>query len=131
MLTALAPTPLPLTRAAWSALRAEVARGSLGASTRPDRDLERRLESIRQVLERAVVVEHDDVAAIGRRVTWRDPDGSTTTMALVIPGDGDPRQGWVSVDAPLGAALVGRRPGERSVVRAPAGDREIRIEAIA
>ena len=130
MLTPSATMPMPLTHAAWSALRAEIARGALGPERRPDRDLDRRLESIRLVLERAVVVDRADLAAIGRRVTWREADGTTTTMALVIPGDGDPRQGWVSVDSPLGAALIGRRPGDEALVRAPAGDRTIRIEAV-
>ncbi len=124
------PTPLPMTRAAWSALRAEAARDTLSPTRRPDRDLGRRLDTIRYVLETGSIVEEVDVAVIGRRVTWREPDGSTVTASLVIPGDGDPRQGWISVDSPLGAALVGAAPGDHVTVHAPAGDRLIAVEAV-
>jgi transcription elongation GreA/GreB family factor len=119
-----------MTRAAWSALRAEAARGTLGPTRRPDRELGRRLDTIRLVLETGTIVDDADAAAIGRRVTWREPDGSTATAALVIPGDGDPRHGWISVESPLGMALSGSRPGDRVVVRAPAGDRIVTVEAV-
>lgn len=122
--------PLSMTRAAWSALRAEAKRGTLGATRRPDRDLGRRLDAIRLVLETGTIVDDADAAAIGRRVTWREPDGSTVTASLVIPGDGDPRHGWISVDSPLGMALSGSRPGDQVVVHAPAGDRIISVETV-
>lgn len=123
-------TPYGMTRAAWSALRAEYARDSLSPTRRPDPDLARRSDTIRHVLETGTIVDDAALAVIGRRVTWREPDGTTITASLVIPGDGDPRQGWISVDAPLGAALVGTRAGDRVVVRAPAGDRTVAVEAV-
>jgi transcription elongation GreA/GreB family factor len=119
-----------MTRAAWSALRAEAARDTLSPTRRPDRDLGRRIDTIRYVLETGSIVDELDVAVIGRRVTWREPDGSTVTASLVIPGDGDPRQGWISVDSPLGAALVGAAPGDHVTVHAPAGDRLVTVEAV-
>ncbi|MGZ9160734.1 MAG: GreA/GreB family elongation factor [Candidatus Limnocylindrales bacterium] len=121
----------PMTRVAWSALRAELARDSLSPTLRPDRELARRLVTIRAVLETGTIADDAGLAVIGRRVTWREPDGLTVTASLVIPGDGDPRHGWISVDAPLGVALLGTRAGDRVVVRAPAGDRTVSIETIA
>jgi transcription elongation GreA/GreB family factor len=123
--------PLPVSPAAWSALRAEIERGPNGATDRPDRDIARRHDVIADLLRDVTVVDDAGVAAIGRRVTFREVDGVRTTVALVIPGDGDPRHDWISVDAPLGRALLGARAGEAVTVRAPAGDRVVHVEAVA
>ena len=101
-----------------------------GLAAPESHDLGRRIDTIRYVLETGSIVDELDVAVIGRRVTWREPDGSTVTASLVIPGDGDPRQGWISVDSPLGAALVGAAPGDHVTVHAPAGDRLVTVEAV-
>lgn len=134
-MTALSPYPwsgpVPMTRAAWSALRAEVARPPIGPGDRPDRDLLRRRDVIAGLLPDASIVDESGVAIIGRRVTFRETDGTRMTVALVIPGDGDPHRGWIAIDAPLGAALLGGRRGDTVIVRAPAGEREVRIEAVA
>jgi transcription elongation GreA/GreB family factor len=119
-----------MTSAAWSALRAEAAHGPHAPTHRPDADVARRYETLVHLLETGTVVDDDGVAVIGRRVTYRESDGSRSTVSLVIPGDGDPRHGWIPVDAPLGAALVGARVGDDVVVRAPAGDRTVHVEAV-
>ena len=121
---------VPMTAAASSALRADLARGDQSASGRLDRDLRRRHEVMAGVLRSAYVTADPGLAAIGRRVTYREPDGERVTVALVIPGDGDPRNGWIGIDAPLGAALIGSRPGTRVTVHAPSADRTIIVEAI-
>jgi transcription elongation GreA/GreB family factor len=81
----------------------------------------RELNTVRTVLERAVVLDAPEVAVIGHRVTLREADGSTSVYALVIPGGGDPRNGSVSVDSPVGSAILGRRTGDLVTVAAPAG----------
>lgn len=130
MPSAATTSPLPMTSAAWSALLAEVERGDRAASGGLDPDLRRRHETITEVLRHAVIAAEPGIAAIGRRVTFRESDGGRMTVALVIPGDGDPRHGWIGVDAPLGAALLGARAGARVTVHAPAGDRTILVEAV-
>lgn len=122
--------PLPMTSAALSALRAEAVRTDHGPAHRVDAELARRMATIRAVLGRVVVVDDPQVAVIGRRVTYVEDDGARYTVALAIPGDGDPRHGWISVDAPLGAALIGARPGDRVVVHAPAGDRHVAVVGV-
>jgi transcription elongation GreA/GreB family factor len=132
----------PMTREAWEALDADAAR--LGAQViandgyttgRLDWDADapsfipnvvgqqllRQLDNVREVLARGVVTDDPAVAVIGRRVTLEEADGTTSTYALVIPGEGDPRNGWVSVDSPVGTALLGRRIGEAVTIQAPAG----------
>jgi transcription elongation factor GreA len=77
-----------------------------------------------------VVDDEPGVAVIGRRVTIRDIDGIESTYSLVLPGDGDPMQGWVSSDSPLGAALTGRRAADEVDVVAPAGSWRATIVAV-
>lgn len=136
------PREWPMTREAWERLDADAAR--LGAQViandgyvtgHLDGDAEaptfipnvigqqllRQLDNVREVLARGVVVDDPDVAVIGRTVTLSEPDGATSTYALVIPGEGDPRNGLVSVDSPVGSALLGRRTGEALTIEAPAG----------
>lgn len=92
--------------------------------------LVRQYDAVREVLLAAVVVDEPDVAVIGRRVTLEDEDGSAD-YALVIPGEGDPTNGWISVDSPVGSAVLGKRVGERVSIQAPAGVRHATITKIA
>lgn len=90
----------------------------------------RQLNTVRTVLERAVVLDAPEVAVIGNRVTLREADGSTSVYELVIPGDGDPRNGSVSVDSPVGSAILGRRTGDLVTIAAPAGAWTATVTAI-
>ena len=81
----------------------------------------RQLESLRDVLERAAVVQDAELAVIGREVVLREDAGTTSRYELVIPGRGNAAAGLVSADSPVGAAILGRRVGHRVTVVAPAG----------
>lgn len=91
---------------------------------------ERRLEVLTSVLDLADEVDDADLAIIGRRVTLREPDGESVTYSLVFPGDGDPGQGWISGDSPMGAAILWHRAGDVVEVEAPAGRRSVTVLAI-
>ena len=84
---------------------------------------------LREIRDEAGVDDTPGCAVIGRRVTVHDLD-AIDTYALVLPGDGDPAQGWISADSPLGAAVLGRRPGDVVTVVAPAGPRLVRVVAV-
>lgn len=141
----------PMTREAFEALEADALRMSQELartngytsghmSGEPDapvfipnisgQQLVRQYDAVREVLLAAVVVDEPDVAVIGRRVTLEDEDGGAD-YALVIPGDGDPTNGWISVDSPVGSAVLGKRVGERVSIQAPAGVRYATITKIA
>ncbi len=145
------PRQWPMTREAWERLDADAAR--LGAQVLANdgyvtghldgddeaptfipnvigQQLLRQLDNVREVLARGVVVDDPDVAVIGRRVTLTEADGATSTYALVIPGEGDPRNGLVSVDSPVGSALLGRRIGDDATIQAPAGSWSARVTSI-
>ena len=83
--------------------------------------LEERLESLRRELSPAGLEElsEEERAALGRRYTIRLPDGSVETWELTAPGQANPRAGRISVQSPLGRALVGKSRGEVAEVRTP------------
>jgi GreA/GreB family transcription elongation factor len=90
----------------------------------------RRLDVLSAVLDAAEKVHEADRAVIGRRVTLLEEEGDSVTYALVFPGDGDPVQGWISADSPLGSAVMGCASGDRVEVMAPAGPRVITVLSV-
>jgi transcription elongation factor GreA len=90
----------------------------------------RRLNVLSAVLDSAERDHESESAMIGRRVTVIEAEGESVTYALVFPGDGDPTQGWISADSPLGSAVLGCLPGDEVEVAAPAGRRVVTVVAV-
>lgn len=65
---------------------------------------------------------------VGSRVRVRDEDGEEE-FSIVGPEDAEPLKGSVSVDSPVGRALLGCIAGEVVKVRAPGGVRLVHIIA--
>lgn len=61
-----------------------------------------------------------DVVTMNSRIKLRD-GRQKWTMTLVFPEDADPEEGQISVMAPLGAAILGCRVGQRVQFRVPNG----------
>jgi regulator of nucleoside diphosphate kinase len=82
------------------------------------------LAALAAELERSVIMPSDevppDVITMNSRVRLRD-GRQTWTMTLVFPENADPEDGRVSVMAPLGAAILGCRVGQRVSFRVPNG----------
>ena len=82
------------------------------------------LTTLAAELSRAVVVGLDDtppdVVTMNSRVQLRD-GRRTWKMTLVFPEGADPAEGCISVLAPLGAAILGCRVGQRVRFRVPGG----------
>ena len=71
------------------------------------------------------------VVTMNSRVRLHDPaTGMRVEYTLVFPDAADASQERLSVLAPLGAALLGAREGDRVRWETPAGEREIVLEAI-
>ena len=90
----------------------------------------RRLHVLSAVLDDGEQIHEPDRAVIGRRVTLREADGASVTYAIVFPGDGEPAQGWLSADSPLGSAVLGCGPGDSVEVTAPAGRRLVTVLSV-
>ena len=131
----------PMTEEAWLTLVAELGRlrvdvvSLAGDQAQGVMDLAvikaaRRLDALSAVFDSAERTNESRQAVIGRRVTVLEPEGEPVTYALVFPGDGDPGQGWISADSPLGSAVLGCEPGDRVEVRAPAGRRVVTVLSV-
>jgi transcription elongation factor GreB len=132
----------------WSALRprivAEVeAAAALGDRSenaeylygkRKLRELDRRLRFLSERMDELTVVEpkpHPSGRAFfGAWVTVEAEDGSERTYRLVGPDEFDVPAGLISVEAPLGRALLGRSEGDLVRVQRPAGAAELTIVAV-
>jgi transcription elongation factor GreB len=98
------------------------------------RELDRRLRFLSQRLDALTVVDpaprRDGRAFFGAWVTVEQEDGEERTYRLVGPDESDAGRGLVSVDAPLGRALLGKREGDTALVQRPAGSVELTVVAI-
>lgn len=128
--------PLPMTKAALRRLHRSLAaledRAANAEWIDPDMPSvaamldSRRWEILREAVRSASVVVPDGSVIIGMDVTIRD-DGRLVRYSLVPPGNGMTLPSELAADSPLGAALIGHRPGDRVVVQAPAGERLVEI----
>jgi transcription elongation factor GreB len=95
------------------------------------RELDRRLRFLSQRMDALTVVEPKPHAAgrafFGAWVTIEDEDGEARRYRLVGPNEFDVAAGLISVDAPLGRALLGKKEGDVVTVQRPAGPLELTV----
>jgi transcription elongation factor GreB len=88
-------------------------------------ELDARIGYLQATLEAVEVVTPDpsqrDRAFLGAYVTLEDEEGEETRYRLVGPDEADAREGRVSVDSPLGRALLGRSLDDEVQVERPRG----------
>ena len=91
------------------------------------REIDQRVRFLRKRLEGIVVVDRppDDPDRIffGAWVQVIDDEGAERELRIVGPDEIDPAQGYVSMDAPLARALMGRRRGDEVRIETPMGAR--------
>jgi len=99
------------------------------------RELDRRLRFLSTLLDDLTVVEprpHPSGRAyFGAWVTVEADDGEERVYRLVGPDETDAAAGAISVDAPLGRALLGRAEGDVARVQRPAGAVEVTVLQVA
>jgi transcription elongation factor GreA len=97
--------------------------------------LEARISELDRMLQVARIVEEgsgDGSATLGSKVTLEDLEfGDTFSIELVGAFDADPANDKISVDAPLGKAVLARVVGDEISVEAPAGVQNYKIVEIA
>ncbi len=98
------------------------------------RELDRRLRFLSERLDSLTVMEpRPDPAGrafFGAWVTVEDDGGQERTYRLVGPDEFDVAAGLISVDAPLGRSLLGRREGDAVTVERPAGQVELTVRRV-
>jgi transcription elongation factor GreB len=135
----------------WRVLRPQVTRAVQEAAAQGDRsenaeyiygkrqlrEIDRRVRLLRKRLEGLVVVNRppDDPSRVffGAWVTLEDERGDETQVRIVGPDEIDPARRYVSMDAPLARALMGKRRDDEIRVEVPGGKRtyvvtEVRYE---
>ena len=90
--------------------------------------LEGRILVLEKMVRNAVLIEdhHDGVVAVGSTVTVTDDLGEEV-YTIVGPAEVDLASGRISMESPVGKAVMGRRVGDEVTVQTPAGARSLRI----
>ena len=91
----------------------------------------RSLAVVREVLERGRVAVSDGCAMVGSRVSFADGEDAATWVELSAPGLADAAAGRISVESPLGGALLGRCTGDTVRFETPGGVRTVTVTGIA
>jgi len=98
------------------------------------REIDRRVRFLRQRLEGMVVVSQPPAdprrVFFGAWVELEAEDGTRARHRIVGPDEFDLAPGYISMDSPLGRALLSRRLDEEVSVAAPGGGRVFVIVAI-
>ena len=98
------------------------------------REIDRRVRFLRKRLEGMVVVGRppDDRGRVffGAWVTVEDELGQETVLRIVGPDEIDPARRYVSMDAPLARALLGKRLDDEVGVDVPGGRKTYVVVAI-
>ena len=98
------------------------------------REIDRRVRFLSKRLDAVTVV--TDVPTdnsrvfFGAWVTLEDEDGDEVEYRIVGPDESSVEKGWISMEAPVARALMGKRDGDDVLVRRPKGDITYTITAI-
>jgi transcription elongation factor GreA len=86
--------------------------------------VEGRIQTLEALIKNATIIdEHHstDHVQIGSTVTVESPDGSES-FTIVGSAEARPTEGRISNESPVGRALLGKKKGDKVLVRVPAGD---------
>jgi transcription elongation factor GreB len=98
------------------------------------REIDSRLEFLNRRLDELRVVSPEDrgdgVVRFGAWVALRGEDGRSIEYQIVGPDEFDVEVGRISMDSPLGSALLGKSAGDEVAVRRPKGDAVFEITGV-
>jgi len=90
------------------------------------REIDRRLRFLSKRIDELTVVHPDAQVQAGKVffgawVRVEDDEGAESIFRIVGPDEFDPKRGYISMDSPVGAALLGRAEGDAFEVVRPKG----------
>jgi len=98
------------------------------------REIDSRLRFLQKKLDTLTVVRESpprrDRVYFGAFVTVEEESGESVEYRLVGPDESDPGQGLLSIESPLGRALMGRSEGDEVTVSRPRGDAAVLVAGI-
>jgi transcription elongation factor GreB len=90
------------------------------------REIDGRVQYLRKRIEKLEVVpppeEDDGKVRFGAWVELEDEEGEVVEYRIVGPDEFDLSKGWISLDSPVAAALIGKRQDDDVRVKRPKGD---------
>ena len=94
--------------------------------------VEGRISQIENMLQYAVIIDNDDVAAdevsMGRSVNFKElPDEEPETYTIVGESESDPLSGKISNESPMAKGLLGHKVGEKVDIEIPSGVMHVEI----
>lgn len=93
--------------------------------------LEGRIKELEYLLHNAVIVDISEVSRdsvqVGTRITIQEEGEEPETYLMVGASEADPRNGRISNESPIGAALFGKKVGEIAVAETPGGQIQFKI----
>jgi transcription elongation factor GreA len=96
--------------------------------------VEGRIQYLENVLRSAKIINNNgptDVVRLGSEVTIREEgQDEDETYMIVGAAEANPREGKISHESPIGAALLGQKRGAKVVVNTPGGTTEFKIRKI-
>jgi transcription elongation factor GreA len=94
--------------------------------------LDNRIYELQEMIGRAEIIKesHSSVAGPGSTIDVVDHDGSTETYHLVGGVESDPSAGRISVDSPVGRALMGKKKGDKVTINVPQGSLTLTIKSV-
>ena len=95
-----------------------------------------RIRFLQKILEHSRVIDpnvlpKDRVCLLSRVEFTNISTNTRMTFEIVSPHEMDLASGKISLNSPIGAALMGKKVGEIAVAQTPSGEMRLRIESIA
>lgn len=109
--------------------------GPLNAVREEQGRVEGRIMELESILARAEIIDEaavrgSETVQVGSTVVVEDERGNSRTYQILGSPESDPGEGKISLDSPIGAALLGKRAGATVKVEAPAGVQRLTIKEL-
>ena len=95
--------------------------------------MEGRIMTVEQMIRNASLIENekaDGLVRLGSTVKLKDEFGETT-YTIVGTAEADASSGRISLESPVGKAVLGRRGGDQVEGETPGGSRKVQILKVA
>jgi transcription elongation factor GreA len=96
--------------------------------------VEGRILTLENMIKNAAIIEEEKRPSkfikLGSKVKVQDPDGQHEHYTIVGSAEASPAEGRISNESPVGAALLGRKVGEKVKVETPAGTITLKVVSI-
>jgi transcription elongation factor GreA len=95
--------------------------------------VEGRIQELETILANARVFESNnnhETAQIGAKVKIQEDGNEPEEYIIVSSAEANPREGKISVESPIGRALVDKKPGDEITVEAPGGSFTLQLLSV-